>query len=164
MGLAFQFDHRGYVAEVAEVSVNSAKRVHVNKVWAAIDIGRQIINPSGAEAQVEGAIIDGLSELMAQEITFERGRTVQSKLHAVSDDSTRAGATRDRGALPNHRQPANRVGRVHPAADPAGRLQCNFCVHRHTDPLAAACEARLPLGLTRLERPTRARGPSPMRR
>ncbi len=81
MGIAFQFDHRGYVAEVAEVSVDSAKRVRVNKVWAAVDVGRQIINPTGARAQVEGAIIDGLSELMAQEITFERGRTVQSNLH-----------------------------------------------------------------------------------
>ena len=81
MGIAFQYDHRGYVAEVAEVSVDSNKRIKVKRVWAAVDVGRQIINPGHAISQVQGAIIDGLSELMAQEITFERGRAVQSNYH-----------------------------------------------------------------------------------
>jgi isoquinoline 1-oxidoreductase beta subunit len=83
-GVAFQFDHLGYVAEVAEVSVDSNKHVKVDKVWAAIDVGQQIINPSGAIGQVEGAIIEGLSQLMAQEITLERGRAVQSNYHEFS--------------------------------------------------------------------------------
>jgi isoquinoline 1-oxidoreductase beta subunit len=81
MGIACQYDHLGYVAEVAEVSVDSNKRVKIERVWAAVDVGRQIINPGNAIAQVQGAIIDGLSEVMAQEITFERGRAVQSNLH-----------------------------------------------------------------------------------
>ena len=80
-GIAFQFSHLGYVAEVADVSVDANKRVKVDKVWAVLDIGRQVVNPSGAMAQAQGAIIDGLGELMAQEITFERGRTVQSNYH-----------------------------------------------------------------------------------
>ena len=63
---------------MAEVSVTANKGVKVNKVWVCGDVGSQIINPSGARAQVEGAIIDGLSELMNQEITLERGRVVQT--------------------------------------------------------------------------------------
>ena len=78
LGVAFHYSFQGYFAHVAEVSVNAKKAIKVNKVWACGDVGSQIVNPSGAEAQVQGAIIDGLSELMFQEITLEAGRVVQT--------------------------------------------------------------------------------------
>jgi len=78
LGVAFHYSFQGYFAHVAEVNVTSNNAIKVNKVWACGDVGSQIVNPSGAEAQVQGAIIDGLSELMAQEITLERGRVVQT--------------------------------------------------------------------------------------
>jgi isoquinoline 1-oxidoreductase beta subunit len=78
MGVAFQFAHAGYVAYVVEVAVGADKRLKVNKAWAGVDIGRQIVNPSMSVNLVEGGFIEGMSHLMAWEITIDRGRVQQS--------------------------------------------------------------------------------------
>ncbi|HEX4228799.1 MAG TPA: molybdopterin cofactor-binding domain-containing protein [Bryobacteraceae bacterium] len=77
MGVAFHYSFQGYFAHVAEVTVTPSKAVRVNKIWVCGDIGSQIINPSGAEAQVQGGSVDGLSELMHQEITLQNGAVQQ---------------------------------------------------------------------------------------
>src|SRR5262249_44930888 len=76
LGVAFHFAHNGYFAEVVDVTVNS-KKVKVNKVWVAADVGSQIINPTAAENMVQGSIIDGLGAMMGQEITLKNGRVEQ---------------------------------------------------------------------------------------
>lgn len=77
MGLAFHYSHRGFVAEVAEVSVSRDGILKVHKVTAVADVGAQIINLSGAENQVQGSIIDGLSAAWLQELDIDRGRVVE---------------------------------------------------------------------------------------
>lgn len=77
LGFAFYFCHLGYFAEVVDASV-AGSEVKVNKVWVAADVGSQIINPFGAENQVRGSIIDGLSEALEQELIFADGAISQT--------------------------------------------------------------------------------------
>jgi len=80
MGIAAWFCHLGYFAEVADVSVDASNKVTVHHVWAAGDVGSQIINPQAAESMGFGGVIDGMSE-MGQEITLVDGKVQQSNFH-----------------------------------------------------------------------------------
>lgn len=77
-GIAFHFSHRGYIAQVAEVTVSKDGKLTVDRVVVATDIGAQIINLSGAENQVQGSVVDGLGALQFQELNIENGHIVQS--------------------------------------------------------------------------------------
>jgi isoquinoline 1-oxidoreductase beta subunit len=82
-GVAFYFSHLGYIAEVVQASVASSGDIKLDHVWIVADIGRQIVNPSGAENQVQGAALDGLGAALGQAITIDRGRVVESNFDSV---------------------------------------------------------------------------------
>jgi isoquinoline 1-oxidoreductase subunit beta len=78
-GIAVHESFGSVCAQVAEVSIeNGAIRVH--KVVAAIDCGL-VVNPLTVEAQVESAIVYGLSAALGGAITFKDGVVEQSNFH-----------------------------------------------------------------------------------
>jgi isoquinoline 1-oxidoreductase beta subunit len=80
-GVAFHFSHQGYFAEVVQAAVEPTGRVRLQKVWVAVDVGSQIVNPSGALNQVQGAVIDGLSSALHQKITLENGAVKEANFN-----------------------------------------------------------------------------------
>lgn len=84
LGIAFHYCHEGYFAHVVEVRSVADGGIEIVKVWAAGDVGEHIINPSGARAQVEGSILDGISQAWEQKLTLRDGRMTESNFHEYS--------------------------------------------------------------------------------
>jgi len=79
-GVAVLESFSSYVAEVAEVSLNADRTVRVHRVVAAVDCGT-VVNPAIVAAQVESAIVYGLTAALHGRITIDRGRVAQSNFH-----------------------------------------------------------------------------------
>jgi len=81
-GFAFYFSHRGYFAEVADITVNSGGGVQVDKVWVAGDVGSHIINPINALHQAQGSVIDGIAQtIVGQKIEIVNGGANRTNFH-----------------------------------------------------------------------------------
>ena len=78
MGVACYWSHMGYVAQVHQVRVDADGTVTPLKIWVVVDVGSHIVNPTNAVHQVTGSIVDAMSAALGQQITFEKGRVVQS--------------------------------------------------------------------------------------
>jgi isoquinoline 1-oxidoreductase beta subunit len=79
-GFAFTEAFGGRVAQIVDVSRDASGRIKVNKVFAVVDCGRAI-NPHIVEAQVESAIMYGLSAALYDEIRIENGVVETANFH-----------------------------------------------------------------------------------
>lgn len=78
-GIAVAKSFETYVAEVAEISIKDGE-IKTHKVTCAIDCGT-VVNPGIIEAQMQSAIIDGLTAALKGEITILDGAVEQSNFH-----------------------------------------------------------------------------------
>jgi isoquinoline 1-oxidoreductase beta subunit len=81
LGLAWCYSHAGHVAQAVEISVDATKRVKVHRVVMVADIG-PVVDMAGAEAQAQGASVDGLSTAMGLQIHIENGRIQEQNYNA----------------------------------------------------------------------------------
>lgn len=122
-GIAFHFSHRGYIAEVAEVTVSKAGALKVDRVVVVSDVGSQIVNLSGAENQVQGSIIDALGTLMFAELDIQRGRVVQRNFNDYPLISMADAPPRIEVHFLKSEQPVTGLGE--PAFPPLAPAVCN---------------------------------------
>ena len=80
LGIAYSYAFGGHVAEAVELSVDARKHITIHKITVVADVG-PIVNMSGAENQVQGAVIDALSTAMSLEVGVENGRIQQTNFH-----------------------------------------------------------------------------------
>lgn len=76
-GFAISHTNNAYVAIVADVTVSPAGELAITRLTAAVDCGI-VINLSAAEAQVQGAMLDGISAAWFQKILIENGAAAQT--------------------------------------------------------------------------------------
>lgn len=80
-GIAFHAAFGSIVAQVVEISGATPAQIHVHRVACVIDCGR-VINPDTVEAQVQGAIVQGMTAALWGRMTFTGGRVSPRNFNA----------------------------------------------------------------------------------
>jgi isoquinoline 1-oxidoreductase beta subunit len=78
-GMAFTEAFSTIICQVVELSANGGN-VKIHRIVSAVDCGT-VLNPNIAANNIEGGVAWGLSAAFKSQITFERGKTVQSNFH-----------------------------------------------------------------------------------
>jgi isoquinoline 1-oxidoreductase subunit beta len=76
-GVSLQHVFATYMAQVAEVEVSKNGTVRVRRVVCAVDCGT-VVNPDTVRAQIQSAIIFGITAALHGEITLKDGRVQQT--------------------------------------------------------------------------------------
>jgi isoquinoline 1-oxidoreductase subunit beta len=76
-GVSLQFVFATYMAQVAEVEVAKDGAVRVRRVVCAVDCGT-VVNPDTVQAQIQSAIIFGITAALHGKITLKDGRVEQT--------------------------------------------------------------------------------------
>ena len=79
-GLAAHFSFATYCAQCAEVEVSPDGAVRVTRVSCAVDCG-QVVHPGLVEAQMQSAIVFGLSAALKGGISIDKGRVRESNFN-----------------------------------------------------------------------------------
>jgi len=75
-GIAVVDSYGSYTAAAVELSVKGSV-IDIKRVAVAIDSGH-VVHPNAVKAQIEGGVIWGLSALMFEDITIDKGAVMQS--------------------------------------------------------------------------------------
>jgi isoquinoline 1-oxidoreductase beta subunit len=76
-GVSLQFAFGTYMALVADVAVTNDGTIRVQRVVCAVDCGT-VVNPDTVHAQIQGAIIFGITAALYGQITIKDGRVEQA--------------------------------------------------------------------------------------
>jgi isoquinoline 1-oxidoreductase subunit beta len=76
-GVSLQFVFATYLAQIAEVEVAKDGAVRVRRVVCAVDCGT-VVNPDTVRAQIQSAIIFGVTAALYGKITLKNGRVEQT--------------------------------------------------------------------------------------
>ena len=79
-GISCFFSKTSYLAQVAEVTVKDGN-LRVDRVVTVVDPGR-VINMNGIRAQIEGAVLMGLSAALKERITVKNGMIQQQNFNS----------------------------------------------------------------------------------
>ncbi len=81
LGIAFSEYHETFTAGIAEVSLDrKSGRIRVHEYWVAADPGI-VVQPDNAHAQLESAVVYGLSSALSEELTIKDGAVRESNFH-----------------------------------------------------------------------------------
>jgi isoquinoline 1-oxidoreductase beta subunit len=109
-GVSLQHVFATYMAQVAEVEVSKDGAVRVRRVVCAVDCGT-VVNPDTVRAQIQSAIIFGITAALHGEITLRNGRVEQSNFDTYQ-------------MLRMNEAPAIEVHIVQSAEPPGGMGEC----------------------------------------